>query len=343
MHPDARAIYFFCNQRDVNDATRHYLQLLRMGCERAGLRYLGLGNDESLARQASDLLTINIPFAHRAMSSFPSTRIHHWFQGLESVERAYIHGGIKGWAQGLIFRRVEHRLLLRARSLIFVSEAMREHYASRASFQARAHVLPCYTHTQLPFAGTDNRYAVPNLAYAGSLHRWQCVPDMLEVFKCLRASKPDARLTLYTREVQAARALCERASLGAEVAVTEASFEALPSLLQRHAYGLLLRESMLINEVSTPTKFSTYLAAGLIPVLTGHTPALNALNVSPSHLIRVPEPHAHQAIANAILAHLDRPPAPKAVHEDFAGVFTQTFNDERQIALLTRHFTESAC
>jgi cytochrome c551/c552 len=97
--------------------------------------------------------------------------------------------------------------------------------------------------------------------------------------------------------------------------------------LKEFSFGFILRDTMPINEVSTPTKFSTYVGAGVIPIITDSTPALAAMaSHSPFH-ITAAAPGDAAAIAEDIMHISSHAPTPAAVASSFQQIFKNYFDD----------------
>ena len=333
----------YCNPRDINDATYRYVEIIRQGLCQAGLNDLGVTNNDSLARRADILVTISCLFAARAFLLHSRANLIHWFQGIEAIERRFIHGGLKGLIQYLIWSAIERRLLRRARLKLFVSSEMRNFLNDVSGPRNRSIVMPCYnTSLKKTLSGRSDRYRHLNLVYAGSMSSWQCVEDVLLTFKELRNRRPEARLTLFTREIEAAREMCNAVNLSG-VRIESVSPEQLLNALSEFSYGFILRDHMPINEVSTPTKFSTYLAAGVIPVLTTATPALvQMLDGVPYKVITV-GPNEHERVVDALLALVVSDMSVKNVQHAFDQVFDRYFDDDVHATRIACAVMEELC
>jgi len=327
MEARKRKFCVYCKPEDINDATFRYVEVIRQGLREAGGEDLGITWSDATLRQADDVVSISCMPAARVMWKHPGARLIHWFQGIEAVERRFLHGGWRGWGRYVIWSALEYLVLRKARVKLFVSEEMRRFLGDDRLGKGQSLSFPCYNADPLPQAvGPADRYAALNLVYAGSLYKWQRVEDVLATFKLLSQARPDASLTLFTREVERARALCR--SMGLErVQVASVSPEELVQALQRFSHGFILREDIAINRVSTPTKLSTYMAAGVIPVLTEATPALSHILEAVPYKVIVREPTDHREIADRLLAMTQAAPSPAQVHEAFASVFSSHFSD----------------
>ena len=327
MEARKRKFCVYCKPEDINDATFRYVEVIRRGLREAGGEDLGITWSDATLRRADDVVSISCMPAARVMWKHPGARLIHWFQGIEAVERRFLHGGWRGWGRYVIWSALEYLVLRKARLKLFVSEEMRHFLGDDRLGKGRSLSFPCYNADPLPApVGTAGRYASLDLVYAGSLYKWQRVEDVLATFQLLSQARPEATLTLFTREVERARALCKAMGL-TQVTVESVSPAELVTALQRFSYGFILREDIAINRVSTPTKLSTYMAAGVIPVLTEATPALSRLLELVPYKVIVREPTQHSEIADSLLDMARAAPSPAQVHAAFATVFSADFND----------------
>lgn len=328
MAASKQSFCIYCRPHEINDATFRYVEVIRHALVKAGLHDLGNTDSLKTARQASHVVTISCLAAARIVLGHHGARIIHWFQGIEAVERRYLHGGVKGYLRFLLWSCMERYLLKHAWLKLFVSEEMRDFLGDRSTPSSRSVVMPCYNASiDAPaFVGTD-RYGRLDLVYAGSLYPWQCVIDVLQTYKQVLKLRPDARLTLFTREIERAQSLCDDAGLTG-VQIMSVSPADLVQELRRFSFGFILRAEMSINRVSTPTKLSTYMAAGVIPVVTTATPALVSMLSNTAYKVVVAGPDAHADIANRICELSASSPNSPAVYRDYLAIFEQFMDDE---------------
>lgn len=337
MPNKSRSFCVYCKAVEVNDATFRYLEVIRGGLRDAGLHDLGLTQDKSILRQADLVVTISCLPAMRALALHPRAIIVHWFQGIEAVERRFLHKGWRGWGRWVLWSLMERVLLRRARVKLFVSQQMRDFLGDTVGPGQASLIIPCYNVDLGDIAASaPNRYRRINMVYAGSLYPWQCVRESLQAYRAIRERRPDAEMTIFTREVDRARGMCQDMGL-TEVQVEAVSPAKLLERLHEFSFGFILRDAMAINEVSTPTKFNSYLGAGVIPVMTQATPALAAMASGVPFQITVPEPSDSGAIADHVLEISRTAPTPTAVAASFRTIFDTYFDDathRRRIAEL---------
>lgn len=118
-----------------------------------------------------------------------------------------------------------------------------------------------------PNLSLDERFKEEiKFVYMGGLSKWQKTETIIEVYKKFKKSYPHCTLTILTRDNQNLKALEKKfpnvfnsKSLNNEEVLKE---------LKNYHFGFLLRDNILLNNVSSPIKFMEYLNAGVIPILS---------------------------------------------------------------------------
>lgn len=153
---------------------------------------------------------------------------------------------------------------------IFVSERMQKHYQDKykLEFKKGYYIMPCFNQTiQRESFLISDKYTTPTFLYAGTLSKWQCIEEMLELYKKIEDNIPNATLFLYTAEQDKAREMVNKYLLK-RVHIAYVPFNQLNNEIKKCKYGFLIREDIEMNRVSTPTKMNSYLANGIIPIYT---------------------------------------------------------------------------
>jgi hypothetical protein len=152
---------------------------------------------------------------------------------------------------------------------IFVSERMKKHYIEKYNYISRNDIIiPCYNQNINKNAFNQEKYSIPSFVYAGSVHHWQCIDEMLILFRSIKEQLSSATLTIYTKEQEVVINKLEKYSLNNSVIVKYLPYQELKHELSQFKYGFLLREEHIVNHVATPIKINTYLANGIIPIIT---------------------------------------------------------------------------
>lgn len=189
-----------------------------------------------------------------------------WMQGV-APEESYMRN--KSTLRFFVLSMLEKFVLKRAKLVILVSEEMLSHYEEKYGIDLsdKSVIMPCFNETELvEDAFNSLKYARNTFAYVGSLHAWQCFEQTVKLYADIEnLSKGETKLFVYTFHKEQARALIQKYGIRNYV-VDCVGKEELSERIKGIKYGFVLREDCAVNNVATPTKFSNYLANGIIPI-----------------------------------------------------------------------------
>lgn len=264
---DKKRAVFYLPKGSENDATSYYVGIVKSA-------FRDLGYTVESVHQLRDIKKADIILTIEAKTFFfckmlnPRTKIINWFQGVVPEEikmRELALGRVLAWRFWEFFT-----LKLNAASF-FVSDAMKMHYEKTyhlGNLNNKTLVMPCFNaEYETVYFNELNRYEQPCFVYIGSLSKWQCIEKTLIVFSEVQERLPTAELAILTREIDKAKSLIDQYNIK-NVIVKYVQLDELPAELSKYKYGFLIRDKHIVNEVSTPTKMSTYLASGVIPIYT---------------------------------------------------------------------------
>lgn len=264
----------------VTDA---YLHAIGDSLGRVGHRVEYTYSAEECPGTKSDIYVVAVAPSAAKLLSKGKKNVVFWAQGVwpeESLER---HGSSIRFAACSF---VEKMALLGAKRVFVVSSAQQRHYEGKYSIDLskKTFVMPCSNepfHREAFF--TEGKYDRPVFLYAGSLAKYQCIDLMLDAFAQAQQALPEARLLFYTSEQDEAKRLVEKRGLH-NVEVSYKTQAELPAAIAAAKYGFVIRDDSVVNRVSTPTKISTYIANGIIPI---YSPSLLSFSETAEGLTRV--------------------------------------------------------
>lgn len=260
-----RAVWLYAKKVDINDATFFYVQVVERALAELGLRLIRANSIQEIPMRA-DIFVIDCKRATEVRLRRPQSRFWLWVQGIVPEEAELQFGSkMRKW----FWTGLERMSIPKAKCVFMVSHAMKDHYARKYGFRSLpVFIMPCVNQRLDPtLFVTPQKYSAPRFVYAGSMHRWQCIEEMLDSFSLIRGKFPTASLTIYTKEqAPASRMIAARSLEGVELAYCRP--EELPLALAKYKYGFILRHHHIVNAVATPTKVSSYMAAGVIPIIT---------------------------------------------------------------------------
>jgi hypothetical protein len=258
-------ILFLKNER--NDATDYYVEIIKKTLTKSG-NSVELIDEISLINKDDKVLTISLKAFFLVWLNNPRQFIIHWFQGVTPEEALMLFSSNKiqkkiRWSYLTLFEKF---VLKYSKFNFFVSNRMHEHYKNKYNYYFKNYMLmPCYNQHLNVNAFYDEKYKKPSFVYAGSLAKWQCIDETLEIFKKINARIPESKMYILTSEQDKAIELIRKYSME-NTFVDYVPYNLLNDRIKSFKYGFLIRDDTLVNEVATPTKMNGYLANGVIPI-----------------------------------------------------------------------------
>lgn len=191
-----------------------------------------------------------------------------WVQGV-IPEESFMRNHSK--ARYYILSVLENLALLSSDILFFVSEEMRRHLSEKYHFSMKRHVImPCFNETFDIAQFYRHNYKNNVFAYVGSLAKWQCFEKTVKLYKKIEIIYGDkVVLYVYTQQREDAVRILDKLGIkNYKVIFVEQS--KIKDEMQKVKFGFCLREDDVVNNVATPTKLSTYVCNGVIPVYSSN-------------------------------------------------------------------------
>ena len=256
---------FYLQDGDLNEATSYYIDIISRALLQQGEQVEKVFSLKQIS-PTDKVITIQSKAFFRVWLKNPKQYIINWYQGIVPEEAmCMFEDSLSKYARKYLWRFLEYFSLCKAKGNIFVSEAMWRHYQHIYGYDESNYcIIPCFNQELDLRQFTAEKYATPSFVYAGSLSRWQCIDRTLLLFKDIHALFPQATLTLLTKEKEKAASLCHKYGVKADIKFVASS--ELQQVLGAYKYGFIVRDDIAVNNVATPTKMNSYMAAGVIPV-----------------------------------------------------------------------------
>ena len=154
---------------------------------------------------------------------------------------------------------------------LFVSEAQKLHFEKQYHISfAHSYVMPCYNcELDESVFETKGKYENNIFAYTGSFTApWQYIHGNLSFYKKIE-DRFGAKvfLKILTPHQDVAKKKMEEYGIK-HYSIGCVPPEELPCAIADAKFGLLLREDNIVNNIATPTKLSSYMSCGLIPIVS---------------------------------------------------------------------------
>lgn len=187
-----------------------------------------------------------------------------WQQGATGAESFMRHGSK---IRKFVLDFMDCFVMKRAKMVFYVSQYMKEYYEkmARADFTEKSYVMPCFNESLDSSVFDKKDYSRKTFTYIGSLSVWQCFSETAEIYAEIEKKIPDAFFKVLTFDTEnAERILREKNIKNYSVACVPK--EKVKQELEEVSFGFIIRRDVDVNRVATPTKISSYLSAGVLPI-----------------------------------------------------------------------------
>ncbi|MDY6933071.1 MAG: hypothetical protein SVZ03_02460 [Spirochaetota bacterium] len=167
--------------------------------------------------------------------------------------------------------RVQKKCVLESDICLMVSNALKKNIFHRYGDIDKTYIIPSIGRSDIFSYDSNIRECVRDklglsdkfvIGYSGSMHSWQRVDKAFELFEIVQSFRNDAVLLILTKDIEKAHELYGK---NANSIIMSIEYEDLGRYVQCFDLGVLLRDKILLNKVSSPTKFSEYILCG-VPV-----------------------------------------------------------------------------
>lgn len=257
-----KRIVFYYEEGIINDATSFYVSVIEKAAEKLSMVFCKTVTLKEI-RYGDTILTIYSKNFIEAFLTHPFNKTIFWAQGVEPEEARLHCNKITYWIKSLM-----EYVSIKFSSLLFmVSNSMYEHYKKKYKLNRKHYVImPCYNADHISDV-TLSKYANPTFVFAGGSSCWHCADEIIGTYKQIEDAFPNASITLLSNAEKQFRCLLKRYNVK-NYSIKYVPLSELQYELAKYKYGFLLRNTHIINKVATPTKMSSYLGAGVIPVFT---------------------------------------------------------------------------
>lgn len=191
----------------------------------------------------------------------------YWMQGIDA-EESYMRN--RSRLRSFVLDVITKFAIKKAMAIFFVSKEMKEFEEGKfgISTDRKCFIMPCFNVTRTEALQVDEgKYKKNIFTYVGSLSKWQCFEETLDFYKQIESVSPNSELRIFTFAENEAKKIVERKNIK-NCTVTSVAPEMMTEALADVKFGFVLRENDPVNCVATPTKLSSYLSAGVIPIFS---------------------------------------------------------------------------
>lgn len=186
-----------------------------------------------------------------------------WSQGL-SAEESYMRNRsrVRYW----VLKYITKNALKLATLKLFVSETMYKYYEKQFNLDlGNTFIMPCFNEEISKSNFNNDRYSNNYFLYAGGLDKWQCFRETALMYKKIEEIIPNTKFLVLVREEEKAKYILDEIGVKNYV-IDFVPKDKLNKKIEKIKFGFCIREKNPVNYVSTPTKLSSYIANGIIPI-----------------------------------------------------------------------------
>ena len=307
---------------DNSDVTDFYLDIIAKSCEK-------------MKRDGKYMITAQVGDTLKAAKRHEN--VIFWVQGI-GPEESFMrnHSFLRLWY--LSFR--EKKALNKADFLFFVSDYMREHFEHKYKIslpEYKYYVMPCFnTQINKDSFFVHGKYQNNIFTYIGSMSPWQGVDRILKLYKEIEQSGlSDCKLEIYTAEQVIAKNKIETIGIK-NYSIGFCPNDDLGKVLGGVKFGFILREDNEVNRVSTPTKISTYLSHGIIPIYSDCLRSFHVIAQKMEYVINA------EKISEQLNKFCEVRVNPERIYEEYCNVFSAYYSSQYHIDQITKKLDDLA-
>lgn len=253
--------YFYTNYNNIV-VLKTYLDVIKSALTNCGYECTYVKSLEAIDKESLIVHVMGIDAVKYYLKGYKNFIL--WQQGA-TADESYMrnHSKIRYW----ILNKIDVFAMKKAKFILFVSDYMRHHYEELAhrSFLDKSYLMPCFNEQLDSQIFRRKDYANKTFCYVGSLDLWQCFRETVGLYKSIESEIPNTKLKILTFDVEKGRQILNEFGI-VNYEIKQVPKEQVKQELIESSYGFIIREDNMVNRVATPTKFSSYMSAGVIPI-----------------------------------------------------------------------------
>lgn len=233
-----------------------------------------------------------------------------------------------------ILNIMEYYAIKISENIIVVSLEMKKYYEKKykLKIENKVYLMPCFN-TKMQNYKENNRYKENNFVYAGNMQKWQCFDEIARIYKNIETKENVGKLYIFTFDKEKAKEIIFKYKIK-NYLIDTLDKDKLNLALQNIKYGFIIRNNIAVNNVSTPTKISTYLANGVIPIYSECIKDFNQIAKKYDIGIAIKNTSNGEEIARNLTRKIDD----KKLREKISSIFEEYYNEDIYIAQISKLF-----
>ncbi len=253
---------------DNVEVTDHYIRMIETALTQLGYSINRIQKIEySRENESKGIIAITPGIVIRAKKAGYNTIIY-WAQGIVP-EESFLRNN-KRWdkyARRWILSKLEKNALISSDFVLFVSESMIRHFVKKYNYTPKNYyVMPCFNEEiEKALFFTDGKYTENVFTYAGSLAPWQCFDQTARIYSYIEKKVSNAKFRVLVKDGDAAEKILLKYGIK-NYSIGFVPKEQVQEEMAKAKFGFCIREENEINRVATPTKLSSYISSGVMPI-----------------------------------------------------------------------------
>jgi hypothetical protein len=317
-----------------NDATSYYIDIIRDGIRESGNECDIIDSYRGIKKK-DIVITVSARVFFYLCLVKPFTRKMNWFQGIMPEEILLLTGSKRKARIRAFYEWFTLRISL---FNFFVSRKMAEHYKEKYNYtKGNYFLMPCFNKELNTAVFPEKEAAVKDqtvFLYAGGLSKWQCIDETLEIYKAIEDRLKNTQLLLLTPEVEKGKQMVAQAGIRNSI-VKYVTLKEIDKEMLRAKYGFLIRKDDPINNVATPTKMNTYMANGVIPIISDVVYDFKENMLQSDHILFVRGEKSAAETAEEIVSFDCKSINYTEIRDDFARVFNKYYNRDHYVRTIS--------
>lgn len=256
-----------------------------------------------------------------------------WMQGIPP-EESYMRN--KSKIRSKILSYIDKFVLKKSKFTFLVSEEMKKFLENKYQIKLQyIYIMPCYNDKlNLDLIYSVDKYNKNTFAYLGGLSKWQCFEQTLKLYKSIEEKFEDAKLLVLTKNIVEATNLLKKYKIS-NYEIDCVKPEDVSKRLADIKYGFVIRANDPVNHVSTPTKISNYLSAGVIPIITKEVKDFVSLYGQNKSVCVLNSPED----TNNLLDYIKNEINPLDIKQEISKIYNSYYNDTYHIQNIAKLFS----
>ena len=257
-----------------------------------------------------------------------------WFQGVEPEESYMKHKSI---IRLKILNKMEKIALKKCKFCFFVSKAMLDHYKKKYNYnKTNYYCMPCLnTDIHKSSFFKEGKYENNHFAYVGSMETWQKFEETARCYKKIEDTGiKNCKFFVFTGDKDKACEILKKVGVD-NYKIDFLKGDELTNALSSIKYGFIIREDSVVNNVSTPTKISTYLSCGMIPIFSECIYDFNEISQKMKYVVKY-----DSNFLNKIAQFNDMKISANDIYSEYENVFNTYYNINKHKNNITRQFNK---